>query len=140
MATITKNTTCCAVGRRFLEKFRFSRVFLRFSMIFRFWLLASLHLNDSLSQIIHNLKSAFWGVFDGFLRYFSLSVTSRAFFFVFLAPHGHFHGCFCDFLAYVYFFVCAKKIIYVLSQNGKNDKIRASKRTALTRPYLYFVE
>lgn len=93
----------------FLEKFRFSRDFLRFSRIFRFWLLASLHLNDSLSQIIHNLKSAFWGVFDGFLWHFSLSITSRAFFFVFLAPYGHFHGYFCDFLAYVYFCYAQKR-------------------------------
>lgn len=78
----------------------------------------SLHLNDSLSQIIHNLKLYFFlgfGVFFRFFRaFFELGLLLLRFWALYYTFGGYFSLFISIFLKFTSY-VCDKKIIYVLS-------------------------
>ena len=83
------NTKLCiskAIRHFFHEFFQFFRNFTAFSPIFSFsifWDFGSLHLNDSLSQIIHNLKLHFFLGFGVFFRVLGAFLSLGSFFYVF---------------------------------------------------------
>lgn len=78
----------------------------------------SLHLNDSLSQIIHNLKLHFFlgfGVFFRFFRdFFELGLLLLRFWALYYTFWGYF-SLFITIFSKFTSYVCDKKIIYVLS-------------------------